>query len=83
MKGIVIEMLLSLYALNNRWIRNADTVLFKKLIPILTPNTVKLIIDLLEPEADEDLIMKSDGEEEDDDNGEELFANGNHDESTR
>ena len=31
---------------------------------------------------DEDLIMKSDGEEEDDDYGEELFANGNHDEST-
>jgi hypothetical protein len=80
-KGIVIEMLLSLYALNNRWIRNAVTVLFKKLMPILTPNSVKLIIDLLEPEADEDLILKSDGEEEDDDNGEELFTNGNHDES--
>jgi hypothetical protein len=80
--GIIIEMLLSLYALNNRWIRNAVTVLFKKLMPILTPNSVKLIIDLLEPEADEDLIMKSDGEEEDDDNGEELFTNGNHDEST-
>jgi hypothetical protein len=32
---------------------------------------------------DEDLILKSEGEEEDDDNGEELFANGNHDESTR
>jgi hypothetical protein len=75
-------MLLSLYAINNRWIRNAVTVLLKKLMPILTLNSVKLKIDLLEPEADEDLIMKSDGEEEDDDNGEELFANGNHDEST-
>jgi hypothetical protein len=75
-------MLLSLYAINNRWIRNAVTVLLKKLMPILTLNSVKLIIDLLEPEADEDLIMKSDGEEEDDDNGEKLFTNENHDEST-
>ncbi len=58
-------MLLSLYAINNRWIRNAVTVLFKKLMPILTLNSVKLIIDLLEPEAVEDLVMKSDGEEED------------------
>ncbi len=31
---------------------------------------------------DEDLIMKSDGEVDDDDNGEELFTNENHDEST-
>jgi hypothetical protein len=51
-------------------------------MPILTLNSFKLIIDLLEPKADEDLIMKSDGEEEDDDNGEELLTNGNHDEST-
>jgi len=72
-------MLLSLYAINNRWIRNAVTVLLKKLMPILTLNSVKLKIDLLEPEADEDLVMKS---EEDDDNGEDLFTNGNHDEST-
>ena len=77
MKGIVIEMLLSLYAINNRWIRNAVTVLLKKLMPILTLNSVKLKIDLLEPEADEDLVMKS---EEDDDNGEDLFTNGNDDE---
>lgn len=66
---IVIEMLLSLYALNNRWIRNAVTVLFKKLIPILTPNSVELIIELLEPQAEEDLIMKSDDDEDDDDDG--------------
>jgi len=70
-------MLLSLYAINNRWIRNAVTVLLKKLMPILTLNSVKLKIDLLEPEADEDLVMKS---EEDDDNGEDLFTNGNDDE---
>jgi hypothetical protein len=51
-------------------------------MPILTLNSFKLIIDLLEPEADEDLIMNSYRDEEDDDNGEELFTNGNHDEST-
>ena len=76
---IVIEMLLSLYAINNRWIRNAVTVLFKKLIPILTPSSVKLIIDLLEPEADEDLVMESenDDDEEKVDDGK-LFTNGDH-----
>lgn len=63
-------MLLSLYAINNRWIRNAVTILFKRLIPLLTPNSVKLIIDLLEPESEEDLIMENDDDDDDDNEGE-------------
>jgi hypothetical protein len=73
-------MLLSLYAINNRWIRNAVTVLFKKLIPILSQDAVQLIIDLLEPEADDDLMMESDDDDDDVKEGE-LFSNGNDDES--
>ena len=72
-------MLLSLYAINNRWIRNGVTVLFKKLIPILSQDAVQLIIDLLEPEADDDLMMESDYD--DDVKEGELFSNGNDDES--
>lgn len=43
---VLVEMLLNLFTINKNWIRNAIKTQFKKLMPRLTVNSVKLIIDV-------------------------------------
>jgi len=54
---IVVEMLLSLYTLNSRWIRNAVGVVFKRLVPLMSEDSVQLLLELLEPQADAELLV--------------------------
>ena len=69
---MLVEMLLNLLTINKAWIRASVKTQFKKLIPKLTYNSVKLIVDLLEIEAENDLLMEdeedSDFDEDDSDN---------------
>lgn len=58
---VLVEMLLNLFTLNTSSIRNMVKKQFNKLLPKLSVNSVKLIVDLLRPESDEDLL---DDEEE-------------------
>ncbi|RNA12145.1 myb-binding 1A [Brachionus plicatilis] len=53
---VLVEMLLNLFTLNTNSIRNLVKNQFKKLLPKLSVNSVKLIVDLLSPESDEDLL---------------------------
>lgn len=73
---VLVEMLLNLFTLNTSSIRTMVKKQFNKLLPKLSVNSVKLIVDLLRPESDEDLL---DDEEEmedeemvDEDSSEEL-----------
>ncbi|CAF0972902.1 unnamed protein product [Brachionus calyciflorus] len=64
---VLVEMLLNLFTINTSTIRKTVKNQFRKLIPKLSVNSVKLIVELLNPENDEDLIADEDDEEMDDD----------------
>jgi hypothetical protein len=57
---VLVEMLLNLFTINKNWIRNIVKNQFRKLFPKLTYNSVKLIVDLLEPEGESDLLVEDD-----------------------
>lgn len=63
---VLVEMLLNLFTINTSWIRNAVKNQFRKLLPKLTVKSVKLIVDLLNPEAEEDLLEEDDDDMEHD-----------------
>lgn len=63
---VLVEMLLNLFTLNSSTIRNTVKNQFKKLLPKLSVNSVKLIVDLLSPESEEDLLEDEEEEDEDD-----------------
>jgi len=64
---MLVEMLLNLLTINKAWLRASVKTQFKKLIPKLTYSSVKLVVDLLEIEAENELLME---DEEDSDDGE-------------
>lgn len=66
---IIVEMLLSLYTLNSRWIRNAVGVVFKKLVPLMSENSVQLLLELLEPQADAELLVDEEIGDDAEENG--------------
>jgi hypothetical protein len=62
----VVEMMLGFYTMNNRFIRNTIKILFKKILPLLTPESIKLLIDLLDPNSENNL-MADEGDDDYDD----------------
>jgi len=69
---MLVEMLLNLLTINKAWLRACVKSQFKKLIPKLTYSSVKLVVDLLEIEGENELLLdeeedSEDEEEEDDD----------------
>lgn len=67
---MLVEMLLNLLTINKAWLRSSVKTQFKKMIPKLTYNSVKLIVDLLEIEAENGFLMED--EEDSDDDGSEI-----------
>lgn len=63
---MLVETLLNLLTINKAWIRACVKSQFKKLIPKLTYNSVKLIVDLLEIEAENELLMEDEMDTDDD-----------------
>ncbi len=51
--------------MNNRFIRNTIKVLFKKIIPMLSQESVKLLIDLLEPNNEQQGLLVNEDDDDD------------------
>ncbi len=62
---VLVELLLNLFSINKHWIRNIAKLQFRKIFPKLTTKSVKLIIDILSPEHDNDLLVEEDDEADD------------------
>jgi hypothetical protein len=68
---MLVEMLLNLLTINKAWLRTCVKSQFKKLIPKLTYSSVKLVVDLLEIEAENELLLDEEEDSEDEEEDEE------------
>ena len=62
---VLVELLLNLFSINKHWIRNIAKLQFRKIFPKLTTKSVKLIIDILSPESENELLVEEDEEMDD------------------